>query len=125
MGCFASVLSYMGAAKQEQVLHAPKFCLQSSCSLLMVGKQPQVSSSKCLGVCVLVGLIRWSGHFGVSAGELASIPKARLEAAFGDSQAQWLYELAHGIDGDEVGCISRLKSRSASVVGSSLLAILD
>lgn len=37
----------------------------------------------------------------IFAGELAEIPKARLDALFGDSQGQWLYELAFGIDTDE------------------------
>lgn len=37
-----------------------------------------------------------------AAGQLASIPKPRLESLFGGPPAQRLFELAHGIDTDEV-----------------------
>ncbi len=40
--------------------------------------------------------------FPVHAGELAAVPLARLEAAVGEADAQWLSQLARGIDLEEV-----------------------
>lgn len=37
-----------------------------------------------------------------NAGELAAVPLARLEAAVGEADAQWLSQLARGIDLEEV-----------------------
>ncbi len=36
------------------------------------------------------------------AGELAAVPKARLDTIFGGEKAQRLFNLSHGIDDDEV-----------------------
>lgn len=48
-------------------------------------------------------MTRTAGFAG--AGELAAIPLQRLQALYGEADAQWLYRLARGCDTEEVSIL--------------------
>ena len=48
-----------------------------------------------LQVCTELGI--------ATVGELAAVPLPRLESAFGDKDAQWLYAVARGVTGKRAG----------------------
>ncbi len=73
--------------------------------------------------------ITWQGHQHMTlllvcydTGELSKVPLARLQAAVGDDDAQWLHRLSHGIDSEAVkqrmlpkgvGCSKTFRGRNA------------